>query len=69
MFKFAKKETRNQDESLILARRNLLRVKVACETALNNESLNEEDKRKIIDLARMDANAALNSLQIYMKKA
>lgn len=69
MFKFAKKEKRNQDESLILARRNLLRVKVACETVLNDKSLSEEDKRKIIDLARMDANAALDSLQIYMKKA
>lgn len=61
------KEKRSENKLLVHARRNLLRVKVGCEMLLNSDDLNSEDARKLIDLIRMDANAAIFGLHDYMK--
>ena len=64
-----KKFKRKSNSDLVITRRNILRIKVACETILNDKTLSNEDKIKIIDLMRMDANYALTTIQHYIKES
>ena len=64
---FKRREKKNENGHLVLTRKNILRVKVACETLLNDKSLSSRDRRKMIELIKSDADAALMSLQSYIE--
>lgn len=67
MFKVFRKKKDIND--LIIARRNLFRVIVACKTLLEDKELSEDDKNKIIELMKWDADAGIYSLQRFIEES